>query len=73
MTTWLCCDDCGVMSFAECADGWMYGDAATDKHYCPKCRSVIATEQGREFAGLPPEHQGFAGLSEHHQPKTRRS
>lgn len=53
MTWYVCCDTCGVMSFADCAKKW--GEVG-DKHYCEKCAALPALPSGpepKEFCGLP--------------------
>lgn len=61
MTTWLCCDNCGIMSFAECAEGWLM--LVEDMHYCAKCRVKDALRR----AAREPNY--FAGLPERLQPR----
>jgi hypothetical protein len=46
MTTWLCCDGCGMMSFASCTDGWLPAD--NDKHHCSKCRANAMLKRARD-------------------------
>jgi hypothetical protein len=60
MTTFLVCDDCGIMTYAGCSDGWL--PRFDDKHYCVKCRAKDIVKRagaepnsfGRIFRAKPP-------------------